>query len=100
MYYAVTRSVFKGATIIPLNVLDERNPAPALKYIKAFKKVAKPRRRSGAVHNYSDTNRFSNTRTKKIIKAIGGKPTSGCSRRAASSSSARRSSARPSRPRR
>ncbi len=73
-YYGVTRSVFKGAKIIPLNVLDENNPGPAINYVKAFKKVAKPTPKIWGIHNYSDTNRFSNTRTKRIIKAIGGKP--------------------------
>ncbi|MBA2348433.1 MAG: hypothetical protein H0V81_09070 [Solirubrobacterales bacterium] len=72
-YYGVTRRVFRGAKIIPLNVLDERNPAPAIKYVKAFKKVARPMPKIWGIHNYSDTNRFSQTRTKKIIKAIGTK---------------------------
>ncbi len=72
-YYGVTLRVFKGAKIIPLNVLDEQNPAPAIKYVKAFKKVAKPTPKIWGIHNYSDTNRFSRTRTKKIIKAIGSK---------------------------
>ncbi|MCW3012892.1 MAG: hypothetical protein JWO90_3296 [Solirubrobacterales bacterium] len=73
-YYGVTRSVFKGSKIIPLNVLDENNPGPALAYVKAFKRVAKPAPRIWGIHNYSDTNRFSKTRTNRIIKAIGGKP--------------------------
>jgi len=72
-YYGVTRKVFKGSKIIPLNVLDEQNPGPAIKYVKAFKKVAKPTPKIWGIHNYSDTNRFSQTRTKKIIKAIGPK---------------------------
>jgi len=70
-YYGVTRRVFRGSKIIALNVLDEKNPAPALKYIKAFKKVARPAPKIWGIHNYSDTNRFSQTRTKRIIKAIG-----------------------------
>ena len=71
MYYGVSRKVFKGSKIIPLNVLDEQNPAPAIKYIKAFKKIAKPAPKIWGIHNYSDTNRLSQSRTKKIIKAIG-----------------------------
>ena len=74
VYYGVTRSVFKGAKIIALNVLDENNPAPAIRYIREFKKVAKVRPKIWGIHNYSDTNRFSQTRTKRIIAAIGGKP--------------------------
>lgn len=72
-YYTVTRKVFKGSKIIPLDVLDEQNPAPAIKYIKAFRKVAKPAPKIWGLHNYSDTNRFSSTRTKKILKAFGAK---------------------------
>jgi hypothetical protein len=72
-YYGVTRSVFKGSKIIPLNVLDENNPGPAIAYVKAFKKVARPTPKYWGIHNYSDTNRFSQTRTKRIIKAIGAK---------------------------
>ncbi len=70
-YYGVTRKVFRGSKIVPLNVLDERNPAPAIKYVRAFKRIAKPRPKIWAIHNYSDTNRFSQSRTKRIIKAIG-----------------------------
>lgn len=72
-YYGVTRKVFKGSKIVALNVLDEQNPAPAIKYIKAFKKVAKPTPKYWGIHNYSDTNRFSQSRTKRIIRAIGPK---------------------------
>lgn len=72
-YYGVTRSVFKGATIIPLNVLDGANPASTINYVKAFKRYAKPAPKVWGLNNYSDTNRFSTTRTSKIIKAIGSK---------------------------
>jgi len=72
-YFGVTRSVFRGSRIIPLNVLDERNPAPALKYVRAFKRVAKSTPKIWGIHNYSDTNRSSQSRTKRIIKAIGSK---------------------------
>lgn len=72
-YYGIDRKVFKRDTVIPLDVLDEQNPAPAIKYVKAFKKVARPLPKIWGLHNYSDTNRLSQTRTKKIIKAIGSK---------------------------
>lgn len=72
-YYRANRKVFKGAKIAPLNVLDERNPGKAVQYVKAFKRIARPAPKYWGIHNYSDTNRFSMTRTKKIIKAIGGK---------------------------
>jgi len=74
-YYGISRKVFKGSKykIVALNVLDEKNPAPAVKYVKAFKKIAKPAPKIWGIHNYSDTNRFSQTRTRKIIRAIGSK---------------------------
>ncbi len=74
-YYGVSRKVFKGSKykIIPLNVLDEKDPRPAIAYVKAFRKIAKPLPKIWGIHNYSDTNRFSQKRTKKIIKAIGPK---------------------------
>lgn len=74
-FYGVSRKVFKGATIIPMDVLDDRaaSASSAVKYIKAFKKASKTLPKVWGIHNYSDTNRFSQTRTKKIIKAIGPK---------------------------
>jgi hypothetical protein len=72
-YYKSNRKIFKGSKykIVPLNVLDERNPGKAVQYVKAFKRIAKPAPKIWGIHNYSDTNRFSSSRTKKIIKAIG-----------------------------
>jgi hypothetical protein len=74
-YYASNRKVFAGATIIPMDVLDDRSTSAssAVKYIKAFKKVTTSLPKVWGVHNYSDTNRFSQTRFKKILKAIGSK---------------------------
>ena len=72
-YYGVTRKVFTGATIVPLNVLDEKTPTRAISYVKAFKRIARPAPKVWGIHNYSDTNRFSTTRTTKIIRAIGAK---------------------------
>lgn len=70
-YYKQARSVFKGAKISGLDVLDENNPAPAIKYIRAFKRYAKPSPKYWGIHNYSDTNRFQTKRTAALIKAIG-----------------------------
>ncbi|HYF25451.1 MAG TPA: hypothetical protein VD931_06905 [Baekduia sp.] len=70
--YKVAKSVFKGKKIAAIDILDERNPGPAVKYIQAFKRVAGRRApRYWGVHNYSDTNRFSTKRTAAILKAIG-----------------------------
>jgi hypothetical protein len=72
-YYGVSRAEFPGATIIPVDVLDDRgtNPKAAIDYIKAFKKASKKQPSIWGLHNYSDTNRFSQVRTKAILKAIG-----------------------------
>lgn len=72
-FYASNRKVFKGATIIPIDVLDDRSTSAsgAVKYIKAFKKVTTRMPSIWGVHNYSDTNRFSDTRLRKILAAIG-----------------------------
>jgi hypothetical protein len=72
-YYKQARAVFKakGTKIAPVDVLDENNPAPAVKYIKAFKRFAKPMPKYWGIHNYSDTNRFQTKRTAALIRAIG-----------------------------
>jgi hypothetical protein len=70
-YYKAARQVFKGSKIAAIDVLDENNPAPAVKYIKAFKKYAKPSPKYWGIHNYSDTNRFQTKRTKALLAAIG-----------------------------
>lgn len=72
-YYTVDRKVFKGDTIIPLDVLDQNNVGAAVNYVRAFKKIAKPTPKIWGIHNYSDTNRLSSTRTKRLIKEIGKK---------------------------
>jgi hypothetical protein len=70
-YYSAARKVFKGRKIVGLDVLDGKNVGPALSYIKKFKKYAKPLPKYWGLHNYSDTNRGSTSRTSKMIKAIG-----------------------------
>jgi hypothetical protein len=74
-FYGVDRQVFKGGTIIPVNVLDDKptTAGAAVAYIKAFKKATKVMPKVWGIHNYSDTNRFSQVRTKNIVKAIGSK---------------------------
>ncbi len=74
-FYASNRKVFRGATIIPVDVLDDRatSAGAAVRYIKAFKKVTKKMPKIWGIHNYSDTNRFSDVRLRNILKAIGPK---------------------------
>jgi hypothetical protein len=74
IYYMAARRVFKGAKITGLDILDAKNISCkkmdcALKYIRTFLKYAKPRPKYWGLHNYADTNRFSSSRTKAILKA-------------------------------
>ncbi len=70
-YYMAARKVFKGSKIVGLDILDENNPNRSIKFIQSFKRYAKPAPKYYGVHNYSDTNRFSQSRTRRMIKAIG-----------------------------
>jgi hypothetical protein len=69
VYYMAARRIFKGAKITGLDILDQASVGSALRYIRTFLKYAKPRPRYWGIHNYSDTNRFSDKRTKALLKA-------------------------------
>jgi hypothetical protein len=68
-YYMAARKVFTGKKIVALDILDENDVRPALRYIKKFLKYAKPHPKYWGLHNYSDTNRGSTKRTKAVLKA-------------------------------
>ena len=68
-YYMAARKVFPTKKIVALDVLDENNVGPALRYIKRFLRYAKPHPRYWGLHNYSDTNRGSTKRTRAVLKA-------------------------------
>jgi hypothetical protein len=68
-YYMAARKVFRGAKITGLDILDQNSVASSVAYVKKFLKYAKPRPRLWGFHNYSDTNRFSTTRTKALLRA-------------------------------
>ena len=71
-YYALTRKVFgKGTTVVALDVLDEANVSKTLKVIRKFLRYAKPRPKILGFHNYSDTNRFSTSRTQAVLNTWG-----------------------------
>jgi hypothetical protein len=75
-YYKAMRSVCKGCTIVGLDVLDAPVVTPTLQYIAQFKhdisrlKTVMPS--IWGLHNYSDTNRFQNSRTRAILAAVPG----------------------------
>jgi hypothetical protein len=72
-YYMAARKVFPGKTIVGIDILDENNVNRTIKYLKSFLRFAKPTPKIIGFHNYSDTNRFSTTRTKRVLATFHGK---------------------------
>ena len=74
-YYMAARKVFTGSkyTIVGLDILDEQNVNKTIKYLKSFLRHASPDPKVIGFHNYSDTNRFSTTRTKRVLQTFRGK---------------------------
>jgi hypothetical protein len=70
-YYGVARRVFKGKKIVGIDILDGKNVSPAVSYLKKFKRYARPLPKYWGIHNYSDTNRGSTSRTSRLIQTIG-----------------------------
>jgi hypothetical protein len=70
-YYSAVRSVYNPSTtkIVALDVLDEQNVNRTINVIRRFMRFAKPRPKILGFHNYSDTNRFSTTRTRRVLAA-------------------------------
>ena len=68
------RKVFKGSQpIVGLDILDEQNVNKTIKFLKSFLRYASPDPKIIGFHNYSDTNRFSTTRTKRVLATFHGK---------------------------
>jgi hypothetical protein len=68
-FYEIVRRNCKGCTIVSIDLLDDKNVKPSLKYLKTFMKYAHHEKVFG-LHNYADTNRGVNTRTKAVLKTI------------------------------
>jgi hypothetical protein len=68
-YYMAARKVFRGATIVGIDLLDQNNVKPSISYLKTFLRYAKPTPTVIGLHNYSDTNRFSSQRTRAVLAA-------------------------------
>lgn len=75
-YYKALRAVCKHCTLTGLDLLDGPVIAPSLRYLAQFKhalahlKVPVPH--LWGFHNYSDTNRFSSSRTRAVLRAVPG----------------------------
>jgi hypothetical protein len=77
-YYKAMRKVFPGSRyrIVALDILDENNVRPAVTHLTRFQKAIGSKLTRSMVlgfHNYSDTNRFSQSRTRAVLKAFKGK---------------------------
>jgi len=74
-FFKATRSVFTspGTTIVALDVLDEQNVGKTVSTIRKFRRFAGSKATILGFHNYSDTNRFSTTRTRRVLAAWRGK---------------------------
>ncbi len=75
-YYQALLRVCKGCTVIGLDVLDQANITPTLRYISEFKREISHLRTVmpsiWGLHNYSDVNRLQSFRTHELTKALGG----------------------------
>ncbi len=75
----IARKVFKGGTVVAADILDQADNTRAkrptfrstTRYVKAFRRAYKGPRKVCGLHNYSDVNRFRQTGTKAIVKALG-----------------------------
>jgi hypothetical protein len=72
-YYSAARKIFKGRKIVGIDILDGSNVGGAVSYLKKFKKYVKGTPKYWGIHNYSDTNRGSYSRTSRLIKTINDK---------------------------
>jgi hypothetical protein len=70
-YFKAARQVFtaSGTRIVALDVLDQQNVSRTVNSIRRFRRFAGSRATILGFHNYSDTNRFSTTRTRRVVAA-------------------------------
>jgi hypothetical protein len=72
-YYSAARKVFSGRKVTAIDILDGSNVGGAVSYLRKFKKYVKGTPKYWGIHNYSDTNRGSYSRTSRLIKTINNK---------------------------
>lgn len=72
-FYKALKANCSGCKLTGLDLLDGQNIKPSLAYLRAFQKAVRPSQpKIWGLHNYSDTNRNSSTRTKAFLKAVKG----------------------------
>jgi hypothetical protein len=72
-YYSAALKVFPGRKVTAIDLLDGSNVGGAVSYLTKFKRYVKGSPKYWGIHNYSDTNRGSYSRTSRLIKTIGNK---------------------------
>jgi hypothetical protein len=72
-YYSAASKVFSGRKVTAIDILDGSNVGGAVSYLRKFKTYVKGTPKYWGLHNYSDTNRGSYSRTSRLIKEIGDK---------------------------
>ena len=68
-YYNEMRKLCKGCTIIAADVLDQ---VGMTKYLKRFQRYAKGKPRLWGLHNYQDTNNYTTSGTREMLRAVKG----------------------------
>jgi hypothetical protein len=63
------RAVRRRCRVVALDILDQADVSSAVRYVKRFRRFAKPRPKIWGIHNYSDSNRFSTKRTRALLRA-------------------------------
>jgi len=72
-YYSAAKKVFAGRKVTAIDILDGFQVGGAVSYLRKFKQYVKGTPKYWGIHNYSDTNRGSTSRTSRLIKEIGDK---------------------------
>jgi hypothetical protein len=73
-YYTALRHMCRSCTVVGLDVLDQNSVSSTIRYINAFKHDLGSRHvpRLWGLHNYSDTNRFRDSGTTKVLNDVPG----------------------------
>jgi len=75
----IARRICRGCQIVAVDILDQADSVASrrprygrtLSYIRRFRRYLRSPRSICGLHNYSDTNRFRDTGTRQIIRALG-----------------------------
>jgi hypothetical protein len=75
-YYRALKLACRSCTVLGLDILDQQQVGPSMRYIADFKheiaRLKTPMPSIWGLHDYSDTNRFESSRTRAILAAVPG----------------------------